>query len=307
MMNRFFSLIIVPDSGQEMKAGGFTSKFILSILSLLLLTFFICFVVIVGYHIKLSQEKDYKTAVSTLKKHLETIDNSRNLLNTLSENLKKIQWNDRAYRLNALMDVLPDEGMYQAGIGGHTIIDDTEFSGFPAELQVSLKSLFTGITALESRVAIQKNSLREIESNLTENWNVIDHTPTIPPTPNSFRVTSKFGSRKHPRGGYWHNHEAIDLGGRKGDPIQSTCNGTVTFAKLTGALGRCVKVENDYGFEVLYGHLNKINVKVGDIVTKGDIVGTMGSTGRTTGVHLHYGISFHGKKKNPLDYFTSNI
>ena len=109
MMNRFFSIIIVPDSGQEIKAGGFTSKFILTIFSLLLLTFLICFVVIVGYHIKLSQEKDYKTAISTLKNHLETIENSTNLLNTLNENLKKIHWNDRAYRRHALMDVLPDD------------------------------------------------------------------------------------------------------------------------------------------------------------------------------------------------------
>ena len=307
MMKHFFSLIIVPDSGQETKAGGFTSTFVLSIFSLLLLTFFICFVVIVGYHIKLSQEKDYKTAVSTLKKHLGTIENSRNLLNTLNENLKKIQWNDRAYRLNALMDVLPDEEMYKAGIGGHAIIDDSEFSGFPADLQVNLKDLFTGITALESRVAIQKNSLQEIDSKFTENWKVINNTPTIPPTPNSFRITSKFGRRIHPRGGYWHNHDAVDLGGRKGDPIQSTCNGTVTSAKWTGNIGRCVKVKNSYGFEVLYGHLHKINVKVGDTVKKGDIVGTMGNTGRTTGIHLHYSISLHGKKKNPIDYFKSNI
>ena len=304
MNNRFFSLIIVPDSGQEIKTSGFTGRFALGAFSILILTFFVCLFFIIGYHIKLSQEKDYKVAISTMHHHLRNISHSQQLLNSLNGKLKEIQWNDWWYRLYALMKVLPDDGMYQAGIGGHAIIDESEFSDFPSDLTINLKNLFTGIAALETRTVIQEKSLGEIQSNLEENRKIIDNTPSIIPTPTTFRITSHFGNRTHPITGRYQFHGAVDLGGRLGDPIRSTCNGVVTFADYWGNLGNCISVENEYGFEVLYGHLHKINVKVGDAVKKGQIIGLMGSTGQATSVHLHYSIALHGRKVDPVKYIN---
>ena len=304
MDNRFFSLIIVPDSGQEIKTSGFTGRFILGAFSILILTFFICLFFIIGYHIKLSQEKEYKVAVSTFHHHLKNIKQSQQLLDSLNGKLKEIQWNDWWYRLYALMKVLPDDGMYKAGIGGHVIIDESEFSDFPSDLKINLKNLFSGIAALDTRTGIQEKSLGEIRSNLAENWKIIDNTPSIIPTPTTFRITSHFGNRTHPITGRFHFHGAVDLGGRRSDPIRSTCNGVITFAQYWGNLGNCIKVENEYGYEVIYGHLHQIDVKVGDTIKKGQLIGLMGSTGQATSVHLHYSIALHGQKVDPVKFFN---
>jgi murein DD-endopeptidase MepM/ murein hydrolase activator NlpD len=304
MNNRFFSLIIVPDSGQDMKTGAFTGNFVLSIFGILIAAFLVCLFFIIGYHIKLSQEKDYKTSIATMHHHLDTIDKSQQHLAVLNEKLKEMQWNDWAYRLHALMKVLPDSDMYLAGIGGHAVIDESGLVNFPDDLKIELRDLFTGIRSLENRVSLQEKSLKAIQSNLQENLRIIDNTPTILPTPSSFRVTSRWGYRVHPISGHRHFHGAIDLGGKRGDPVIATCNGTVIFAQYYGALGNCIRITNEYGYEVLYGHLHRTRVKVGDKVKKGDLIGNMGGTGNATSVHLHYGIALHDIKRNPLEFIN---
>ncbi|MCE5249203.1 M23 family metallopeptidase [bacterium] len=306
MENRFFSMIIVPDSGRDVKTGSFTGKFFIGVFSALIITFLLCLFFIIGYHIKLVQEKDYKTAVSIRDKHLRNIDSSLKLLEKMNLKLREIHRNDQAFRLYALMNTLPDRDMYNAGIGGHVMVDTSEFADFSNDLKVKLTDLFTGVSTLESRINVQERSFNEIQSNLSRNRDIIDNTPTIIPTPNSFRITCKFGWRTHPIGGYWHMHDAIDLGGNVGDPIQATADGVVESAEYQGNLGRCIRIRHKYGYETLYGHLQMMKVKEGDIVKKGDIIGIMGRTGRTTGTHLHYGIIYLGEKKDPLPMFINS-
>ena len=304
MDNRFFSLIAMPDSGREIKTGSFTGKFILGIFSVFTIAFFVCLFFIIGYHIKLSQEKDYKSAVSTTQKFLNRIETSRKLLDALNTKISEIQRSDQAYRLYASgLNVLPDEDMYNAGIGGHVFVDDTEISVFSDYLQGKLKNLFSGSAALTSRIGFQEKSLNEIQLSLAQDRDHINNTPSIIPTPNSFRITDGYGMRTHPIKVYRHFHDAVDLAGTVGDPIKATASGVVTFAKYQRYLGNSVKIKHKYGYETLYAHLHNVKVKVGDTVEKGDIIGTMGKTGRSTGTHLHYRISLNGKSQNPLGYF----
>ena len=301
MDNRFFSLLIVPDSGKEVKTGSFNFRFILGFFSILVITFFVCLFFIIGYHIKLSQENNYKSAVLTNKYLISHIEKSAKLFNTLSEKLSKIQRNDRAFRLHENIDILDDE-MYKAGIGGHVIINDSEYSTLTEDLQVELKKLDYGVTTLNHRIVVQENSLREIQSKVKHNIEEIDNTPSIPPAL-SIRVTSSYGPRRHPITGIRHFHNAVDLGGYRGQPIFATADGIVKFTGRQGRLGNCVKIQHKYGYETLYGHLNKIQVKVGQKVMKRDIIGFMGSSGRTTGIHVHYAVSLNRRSQNPMKYF----
>ena len=126
MTNQLFSLLIIPDSGTEVKTGSFNFKFVLYIFSCLVVLFFICLFFITGYHIKLSQEKSYKNVVSTHKSLLERIRQSNNLLITFSTSLSHIKENDKVFRWHESMSVI-DNNMYMAGIGGHVIFDDSEY------------------------------------------------------------------------------------------------------------------------------------------------------------------------------------
>ena len=301
MNNSFFSLIIVPDSGSEVKTGSFNAKVILGFFSLLFVAFFICLFFIIGYHIKLSQEKNYKSTVSTHKNLLNNIENSENLLHTLLERTEKIQRNDKAFRLFNSMSVIDNE-MYKAGIGGHVIVDDSEFSTLSEGLHVSLKRLTYSITSLDRRIFIGNKSLGEIQSAVQINMERMNNTPSIRPTL-SIRITSSFGWRSHPLTGRRDFHGAVDLAGTRGQQIVATAEGIVTFAGRRGRLGKCIVIKHKYGYETLYSHLGKIVVKVGQKIKKREPIGTMGRTGRTTGVHVHYGISLNNRAQNPLKYF----
>ena len=122
--------------------------------------------------------------------------------------------------------------------------------------------------------------------------------------PHGGKITSKFGYRANPftnRGREMHS--GVDLKGNTGDPIKATASGKVTFSGYDGEYGNVVKVQHKNGYETRYAHLSKTKVKKGDKIDAGKTVGLLGSTGRSTGPHLHYEILKDDKKINPEKYF----
>ena len=125
--------------------------------------------------------------------------------------------------------------------------------------------------------------------------------------PHISSLTSYFGYRSDPfDGGHAEFHPGIDFKGERGDAAKCTANGKVVFAGWFGGYGNCVRIQHKNNFETLYGHLSKITVKVGQDVTVGEKVGEIGSTGRSTGNHLHYEIRKNGKPVNPISYLSLN-
>jgi len=123
--------------------------------------------------------------------------------------------------------------------------------------------------------------------------------------PHRGRVTSRFGYRRNPftnRGREMHS--GVDLKGRVGDPVRATAKGKVTFAGYKGQYGYVVMVQHSNGYETRYAHLTRTRVKKGQRVEVGEVVGLLGSTGRSTGPHLHYEVLQHNKKLNPERYFS---
>ena len=120
-------------------------------------------------------------------------------------------------------------------------------------------------------------------------------------------LTSYFGYRSDPfDGGHAEFHPGIDFKGERGDAAKCTANGRVVFAGWFGGYGNCVRIQHKNNFETLYGHLSRITVKVGQEVTAGEKIGEIGSTGRSTGNHLHYEVRKNGKPVNPISYLSLN-
>jgi len=125
--------------------------------------------------------------------------------------------------------------------------------------------------------------------------------------PHISALTSYFGYRSDPFDtGNAEFHPGIDFQGNRGDAARCTANGRVVFAGWSGGYGNCVRIAHSNNFETLYGHLSRISVKVGDDVTVGQKIGEVGSTGRSTGTHLHYEVRKNGKAINPISYLTLN-
>lgn len=134
---------------------------------------------------------------------------------------------------------------------------------------------------------------------------VVSTLPLGEPVGVTSRLTSSYGLRVDPfnkRPG-WHN--GIDLGAYWNAPITATGPGTVSFAGSKSGYGRVVEVDHGNGFKSRYGHLKRINVKKGDSVVIGDVVGAMGSTGRSTGPHLHYEVWFNNKPYDPIEFLKA--
>ena len=118
-------------------------------------------------------------------------------------------------------------------------------------------------------------------------------------------ITCPFGPRYHPITGVYSNHSGMDIGASYGSPIYACASGTVTAATYSTAYGYYVTINHGNGFSTLYGHMTRYTVSAGDYVTQGEIIGYVGSTGWSTGPHLHLTMYYGGSLVDPLDYLPA--
>ena len=125
------------------------------------------------------------------------------------------------------------------------------------------------------------------------------------PVAHASRFTSGFGSRIHPVSGYRQHHNGADFAAPMGTPVRATGDGIVIFTGHSGAYGKTVKIRHAGGFETLYAHLSKIHVKTNQRVSRNQRIAAMGSTGLSTGSHLHYEVRIQGKAVNPMQFIKA--
>lgn len=146
-----------------------------------------------------------------------------------------------------------------------------------------------------------KLNLEEAKELALEYQHLMRITPSIWPTV-STRITSSFGYRRDPFTRRLSHHSGIDFGGKTGDPIYATADGKIIESSYDRALGNYIVIDHSNGLRTLYAHLSKRLVSAGETVSKGDEIGKLGSTGRSTGPHLHYEVYKNGVPVNPKNY-----
>jgi murein DD-endopeptidase MepM/ murein hydrolase activator NlpD len=114
-----------------------------------------------------------------------------------------------------------------------------------------------------------------------------------------------FGPRRDPFTGGGDYHPGLDISAERGDPVLATANGTVTSAQRAGAYGNMVVIDHGFGISTRYAHLDSFRVRAGEVVRRGDVVGMAGTTGRSTGTHLHYEVLVSGRHLNPLQFLLN--
>jgi murein DD-endopeptidase MepM/ murein hydrolase activator NlpD len=169
----------------------------------------------------------------------------------------------------------------------------------------ALQSMAPGLTSPENTFALLKDLLQGLESRLQSMRSDVDKrnqlaaaTPSIWPTHGW--LSSSMGNRADPLTGENDYHPGLDISADRGDPVYATADGTVTHAASAGNYGNLVIVEHGFGIQTRYGHLSAFKVTHGQAVKRGDLLGLVGSTGRTTGPHLHYEVRANGRILNPL-------
>ncbi|MCR8558755.1 M23 family metallopeptidase [Mucilaginibacter sp. BJC16-A38] len=172
-----------------------------------------------------------------------------------------------------------------------------------------LKGFSTAAVGGNGNAEAAKLTDSETYSLYDEYLNRLVHTVAFTPMgyPRVSSLTSYFGYRSDPfNSASAEFHPGIDFKGNRGDEAKCTATGKVVFAGWYGGYGNCVRIAHANSFETLYGHLSKISVRVGQEVTVGQKIGEVGSTGHSTGTHLHYEVRKNGKAINPIKFLTLN-
>jgi murein DD-endopeptidase MepM/ murein hydrolase activator NlpD len=178
-------------------------------------------------------------------------------------------------------------GTVEGGMGGpYEAADDNDETGANAEADAQFRSLF---------VTWQKLDTLE---------QTVISIPSMQPVDN-LQFTSNFGVRSDPFRGTAAMHAGVDIPGAIGTPIYATADGVVSHAGRQGGYGNLVQIDHGRGIQTRYGHLSQILVPAGTRVKRGQIIGLMGSTGRSTGSHLHYEVRVDGKAVNPIPFLQN--
>jgi len=213
------------------------------------------------------------------------------LTNTRLETIEKMlaEFEDRTRRLAIVagLSEVRDPGM--GGVGGLSAVPIN-----PAD------SIDSGLSEAGRRGVLLSSRLKLVEKKLSLQADQLALTPTIVPTAGV--LTAGFGSRPDPFTNHFEFHTGIDISTPAGNRVVAPASGTIVRVGWDNGYGRFVEIAHGYGVTTLFGHLQTARVAEGQRVRRGDLVALVGSTGRSTGPHLHYEVHADGKPVNPLDY-----
>lgn len=165
------------------------------------------------------------------------------------------------------------------------------------------------LNQLNHLIASQIKSFDYLASETGNQKDRLAHTPAIQPVPEKYLRTmaSGYGHRRDPVYGTIKFHEGMDFSAPVGTPVYATAEGKVSTASWQGAYGNMVELDHGYNYTTRYAHLSKINVRPGQTVHRGDMIGLVGNTGKSTGPHLHYEVRFKGAPQNPVNYYFYDL
>jgi murein DD-endopeptidase MepM/ murein hydrolase activator NlpD len=228
-------------------------------------------------------------------------------LRSLQNQLGSYEERTRQLAIVAGLESLGDGA--EAGIGGGEPVAETGETGEGSEAGIggpapgeSLEETAdtADLTQMASRAEELDGTLDQVQARLDERMHWLSATPAI--TPVKGILTSGFGFRADPMTHGRGVHQGVDIAAAIGQPVRASADGIVLRAGLVGGLGQAVYIAHGYGLTTRYGHMSRVDVRPGQRIKRGDIVGRVGNTGRSTGPHLHYEVRLDGEPVNPLAY-----
>ncbi len=204
----------------------------------------------------------------------------------------------QANRLNALGDRLTRVGKLKDG--------EFNFSDLPGQGggesagDVPSGDLLSSLDELQSQFDHSGRQLNVLEALLFDQNLDSNSTPAGMPAPGY--ISSRYGSRNDPFGRGRAHHQGIDIDANTGDPVTAAAEGVVSFSGVRGGYGNVVEIDHGNGYKTLYAHNSANLVKAGDVVRAGQRIAKVGSTGRSTGSHLHFEVQLNGRQMNPRQY-----
>ena len=249
------------------------------------------------------KEKQLKRELNEMTFQYELMQKKMQLASSVMSDLQKRD--DQVYRVVFEAEPIA-ESVRNAGYSGVTRYKDLE--GFDnSEL---MKETASKLDKLYRQIYIQSKSYDEVFELAKKKTELLASIPAIQPVSNKglTRVASGFGYRIHPIYKTTILHTGIDFTSPIGTEIYATGNGTIEKVEYNGrGYGNNITIDHGYGYETLYGHMSRFNVRAGQRVKRGDIIGYVGNTGSSTGPHVHYEVIKNGQKIDPINFFFNDL
>jgi murein DD-endopeptidase MepM/ murein hydrolase activator NlpD len=242
------------------------------------------------------------SAVAKSEKLSQTVEKLQNNLSSLNKTENEVLLNLMETTKADIKDIY-----YILKLAGFNVKKLKKLSGIEADKSIGKGGPFIPIKTTKDPASKLKSVINNLTLHLRERKklrSLMGRMPFSSPL-NYFTISSHFGKRRDPINKRWAVHTGLDFGGIKNSRVYATAPGIVSFAGRNGKYGKLVEIDHGFGLKTKYGHLNKILVKRGQKVDYRAKIGLMGSTGRSTGPHLHYEILVKGKHQNPWHFIKA--
>jgi murein DD-endopeptidase MepM/ murein hydrolase activator NlpD len=298
MAKRFYTVLILPDATSPARKFHITKTIVTAVscvtaVSVLAFAFFLY--QYVNLNVRMLELKQLRQGAS-----------DRNFLaakvGQLEGELTRLRELDRKLRVVAGLDAGDEQGARLAQGGAETLSRTALLDAVRKETGRLADWVTRDLEALGHEITSRERSFRELKDLLEAKRSVLASTPTVWPVRGL--ITAGYGYRVSPFTGQREMHEGLDIAAPHGTPILATANGVVSFVGSLAAFGNVVFINHGHGFTTFYAHTSSIRVKEGQQVKRGQMVASVGTSGRTTGPHVHYEVQVNGATVNPLKYIV---
>lgn len=225
------------------------------------------------------------------------LDNSMKILDNIQNR------DDNFYRVMMQMEPMARSRRYAY------LSNDASYRSLKDLSDESLLNFVTKrIEMLDRRIYSQSLSFDQLRDSISKNKDKLSHIPAILPlAEKNFSLSSGYGYRRDPIDSSRKFHYGIDFAAPTGTQVIAAADGVISFANRKNLSGNCVEISHAYNYETLYANLSKILVKEGQHVKRGEVIGLVGSSGKSTAPHLHYEVKYKGDAQNPINFFFMDL
>ncbi len=266
-----------------------------------LCAFFIGAVVAIAlYLVNLHSINDYSQMARENRELEKQVGFFSQRMTDLYDQFTSLKESNSRVKVLANLAIVPSRIETRSVGGPDPLAAELTVSSIDTERKQQLARMHRELQRLELAITREEGELRHLSAHLEERQTLLNFTPSVWPVRGW--ISSRFGYRISPFTGRRELHKGLDIVNRSGTPVVVTADGQVVFAGYKGGYGKMVTVDHGLGKVTKYGHLSKITARSGDSVVRGQELGLLGNTGRSTGPHLHYEVVVNGKAVNPVEY-----
>lgn len=300
-LNKSYSVVIIPNNNDSIKNFSIRLPFVKILFSLFFILLFSASVFFISIQKVNGEAKTKEISIEELQQQIQTLSQivttqneslimSKNQIGELTTN--NIASKDKISQFTKLFTELTGNYISKTSRGS-----TTKSSNKPV---LDLMELSSAVEVLNTSFDIDEQLRAELQMSNEKLETFVDTIPTLVPAYG--KISSPFGTRVHPISKVKKAHTGVDISSSKGDPILSAASGVVEYSDYSNGYGNHVIINHKNGYKTLYGHSSKLLVKKGDLVKKGQTIALVGSTGVSTGPHLHFEIRIDNIPVDPTEY-----